>query len=257
MSNTNIQVGDVLGWFKSGLNLTFKNPGAFIVMGLVFGILSIVLAFIPILGAIAMLVLAPVFYGGFIYAAREEDQGRKAEIGHLFVGFQQPGKIGPMMMLCLPSVGAGVIMAILGFVLIGGSIMAMAMGGNGGGGMGIMGLLLFAVLAFVVGLAAAAMVYFAVPRVMLDSAEPIAAMKESLGVVMANVASILVGFIVIGLIFMAVAIIPLLGALAIFLIGMPAALCAMYFGYRQVFGGNASHIEPPAAAPPAPPPAEQ
>ena len=252
MSTTNMQVGDVIGWFKSGLNLTFKNPGAFIVMGLVFGIISIVLAFIPVLGAIAMMVLAPVFYGGFIYAAREEDQGRKAEIAHLFVGFQQPGKIGPMMMLCLPSVAAGVVIAILAFVLIGGSIMALAMGGNGGGGMGVLGLLLFALLAFAVGLAAAAMVYFAVPRVMLDNIEPIAAMKESLGVVLANVASILVGFIVIGLIFMVIAIIPLLGALAIFLIGMPASLCAMYFGYRQAFGGSVAQVEPPM--PPAPPP---
>jgi len=255
MSSTNIQVGDVIGWFKSGLSLTFKNPGAFIVMGLVFGVISIVLAFIPVLGAIAMLVLAPVFYGGFIHAAREEDQGRKAEIGHLFVGFQQPGKIGPMMMLCLPSVAAGILAAILGFVLIGGSIAAMAMGGNGGG-MGIMGLVLFALIAFALGLGAAAMTYFAVPRVMLDGIEPIAAMKESLGVVLANIASILVGFIVIGLLFMIVGIIPLLGALAIFLIGMPASLCAMYFGYRQAFGGgSAAQVEAPT--PPAPPPVVQ
>jgi uncharacterized membrane protein len=250
MNYGKFEVGDMLGWFKSGLQLVFRNPAAFIVMGLVFAIISFVLAIIPIIGGIALIVLAPVFYGGVVYAAREEAEGRKAEIGHLFAAFQQPGKVGPMMMLCLPSVAAGIVIVILAFVLIGGSMMAIATGGSGGGGMGFVGILLFALLAFIIGIAAACLVYFAIPRVMLDGVEPITAMKDSLSAIMANAVSFIVGSIVIGIIVVIIAIVPIIGALALALIGLPTGMAAVYYGYRQVFGG----ASPVAPMPPAPPP---
>lgn len=261
MSSAQIQVGDVLGWFKSGLELTFKNPAAFIVMALIFGVIAVVSAFIPLLGNIALLILTPVFQGGFVYAAREEHQGRPAEVGQLFTAFQQPNKFGPMAMLCIPAVAAGILGAIVAFFLIGGSIMAIfAGGGEGISALAIVGFLVAIPLLAAIGLAAAALTYFAVPRVMFDNVEPIAAMKESLGVVMKNLVAFVAGFIVIGLAFLLVAIIPFIGALAIFLIGMPMSMCAMYFAHRQVFG-DSTPAQPPMAppapmdppAPPAPP----
>ncbi len=261
MSGKKLEIGDVFGWFTSAFHLAMKNPGVFVVMALIMAIIGV----IPVLGGLTVLILGPALYGGFVYAAREEDQGRKADIQHLFIAFQQPGKIGQMIMLCLPSVAAGVVLAILGFVFVGGAIMAAASGGGNamGAGAGI-GMVVFALVAIVIMVGVAFLVYFAIPRVMLDGVEPIAAMKESLAYSMANLAALLVGFIAIGIAYMVVAFvlifIPILGWIVLMLGGTLLGALSMYFAYRSAFGDSvpmaiAPPMDPPM--PPAPPPVVQ
>jgi hypothetical protein len=125
MSFGKVDAGKGLGWLTDGVGLVFKNPAAFLVMGLILAVIN----FIPILGGLALTVCGPALLGGVVFAAREEAEGRKAEIGHLFRAFQEPGKIGPMLLLCLPAIVGGAVLLVCGFVfglgaLIGGGFSA-------------------------------------------------------------------------------------------------------------------------------------
>ena len=253
MSGAKFQGGDVFGWFTSAIKLAMKNPGVFIVMALIYAVIAV----IPIIN-FAMVIIGPALMGGFVYAAREEEAGRKAEIGHLFAAFQQPGKIGPMIMLCLPAIAAGILSVVIMFVFGAGAIMAMAAGGGGSPGMGFGGMLIGGLLCMVILIAASFLLYFAVPRVMLDGVEPITAMKESLSTALANLLPLVAAFVCIGIIYIiAFAVlmwIPFLGPLALMLVASLAGAISMYYAHKTVFGGA---TEAAAAMPPAPPPVGQ
>lgn len=259
MSGRKFEIGDVFNWFTSAIQLTMKNPGVFIVMALIYAVLSAV----PLLN-LAIIVVGPALQGGFVWAAREEDQGRKADISHLFTAFQQDGKAGPMITLCLPTVGLALVAGMIVAVMIGGVMFAAASGSSSGAGLGLAGMALAALLMIPAAIAVAFMLYFAVPRVMLDNVAPFDAMKESFSICLANLISVIVGFLCVGAAFFVLAIlvgwIPLLGPLALGILGALLGGPSMYFAHRQVFGGSApvqAPMAPPASmdppAPPAPP----
>jgi uncharacterized membrane protein len=259
MSSRKFEIGDVFNWFTSAIQLAMKNPGVFIVMALIYAVISA----IPLLN-LAVIVIGPALQGGFIWAAREEEQGRKADISHLFIAFQQPGKAGPMITLCLPTVGLALVAGVLFAVLIGGAIAAAAAGSSNGAGLGFIGMGLAALLMIPAAIAVAFMLYFAVPRVMLDDVAPFDAMKESFAICMSNPVAVVVGFLCVGIAFFVLALligwIPLLGALALGILGALIGGPSMYYAHRQVFG-DSTPVQPPMAppapmdppAPPAPP----
>ncbi|MGH8174055.1 MAG: BPSS1780 family membrane protein [Rhodanobacteraceae bacterium] len=251
MSFGKVDAGNGVGWLTDSVRLILNNPVAFLVMGLILGVIN----FVPILGSLVITISGPAFFGGIAYAAREESEGRKAEISHLFRAFQEPGKIGPMLMLCLPAIVGGAILLVLALVfgvgaLISGGLSAANDSAFGWGALGG-GVLILCVLALAIGFVIYALQFFAVPRVMLDGVEPFAAMKESLSACMANIGAFLlfgivliVAFIVLGIV---LGLIPLLGWIALGAGGFAVVGCAQYIAWRQVFGGAV------ASVPPAPP----
>ena len=73
MSGRKIEIGDVFNWFSSAIQLALKNPGVFVVMALIYAVISA----IPLLN-LAIIVIGPALQGGFIWAAREQEAGSKA-----------------------------------------------------------------------------------------------------------------------------------------------------------------------------------
>jgi hypothetical protein len=256
MSYQTVEAGRGIEWLKGAIQIAMGNPGVFLVMALIMAIIAIV----PVLGAIALLVFGPALLGGFVWAIREHDQGRTAEIGQLFTAFQQPGKLGPMVMLCLPAVAFGVIMMVVLFLTMGAAIIGAATGG-GDGGVGAAAAVGGAVIAGLVGLVLGIGLYlvmiFSIPRVMFDGIDPIAAMKESFAAALANIVAIIVYCVVtfIGMFVLALLIgwIPLVGAVAITLIAYCLAAGVIYLAYKDVFG--VADAAPPAYVPPPAPPA--
>jgi len=257
MSYGKVDAGSGLGWLTEAIGLVFKNPVAFLVMGLIMAVINLV----PILGGLALTILGPAFLGGIVFAAREEAEGRKAEIPHLFRAFQEPGKIGQMLLLCLPSIVGGAILLVCGLVfglgaLISGGLSAAngtAVGwGAIGGGVVVMGLIAI-VLTFVI----YALQFFAVPRVMLESAEPFAAMKESLEACLASVGAFLLFGIILFVAFFVLAIVlmivPFIGWLALIAFASAVFACAEFVAWRQVYAGSSNRIPPPAPEAGAPP----
>jgi uncharacterized membrane protein len=118
------------------------------------------------------------------------------------------------------------------------------------------GFLAFGLVAVAVLVAVYALQFFAIPRVMLDHAEPWEAMRDSLSACLANLGAFLlyavVLLVVTGVLFVVLAIIPLLGWLALFTVLAAVTACAQYLAYREVYGGAAGSAEgmpePPSPA---------
>ena len=250
MSFGKVEAGKGIEWIKSAFQIAMSNPGVFLVIALIIGVLGAS----PIINLVTI-VIGPALYGGFMYAAQKQDRGDAPQIGDVFAAFQIPGKAGPMLMLCLPGIAAAVVLAVLGFVLVGGAIMAAMSGSDGMGAAGMGGIFLFGILALAVGLVVGAMMFFAIPRVMLDGVEPIAALKESLSAVLANIGAVLLFFVALIVAFFLAAIligwIPLIGMLVIMLAATTIFTLGSYSAYKDVFGASYTHVAP--IVPPAPP----
>ncbi|MGA8278405.1 MAG: BPSS1780 family membrane protein [Rhodanobacteraceae bacterium] len=243
-------------WLTSGVSLVLSKPAVFLVMGLILAAINIV----PVLGGLALAILGPALLGGMVFATREHSLGRSTDVGQLFRAFQEPGKIGPMLLLCLPGIVGGFVLLILFLVfaasaLVGGGLTALE-NGSGANFLGALGggALIFLLIALIVVLAMYALQFFAIPRVMLDSIEPFAAMRESFGACRTNASAfillcavMLIAFVVLGFILL---FIPLIGWLALMTAGWAVTGGAMYFAYTQVFGSAPAPQPSPAAKPP-------
>jgi hypothetical protein len=252
-----VDAGSGMRWLTEAIGLVFRNPAAFLVMGLILAVIN----FVPVLGGLVLLIAGPALFGGVVYAAREESEGRKAEIAHLFRAFQEPGKIGPMLLLCLPAVVGGAVLLVFALVfglgaLIGGGLAAA--GAGHGFGLGALGggVLVLCLVALAVTLAIYAFQFFAVPRVMLEGIEPFAAMKESFSACLANLGAFLVFGIVFGVAFAVLSIVlmlvPLLGWFALCVVASVAFACGQFLAWREVFAGTAAPVAAPASPPPPP-----
>lgn len=259
MAFQKVPAGSGLNWLTDAVTLIMKNPLPFALMGLVVAIVGSV----PLVG-IALLILGPALNGGIIYAAREQESGRTADFPQLFQAFKEEGKVGKMLLLCLPLVAALVILLVFGGILFGGALLGAAMSGgsNADSAVGIglgFGALLFFPIALIVGFAAFALTFLATPRVMLESVEPMAAMKDSAQAVLANLGAaliycliLLVSFFVVSLV---LSLIPILGQLLVSTALVPISAVASYRAWRQVYRHDITQELPPAT-PPVPPSVE-
>ena len=261
MAFQKVPAGNGLQWITDSVNLIMKNPVPFLLMGLVVGVISM----IPILGGLALLVLGPALYGGIMYAAREEQSGRKADFQQMFQAFKEEGKLPKMLLLCLPGVAAMVILGVLGVVLLGGAMLGAGVSASASAdpsaslaAFGV-GALLFFLIAIAVIIVCYAFTFFATPRVMLEGGEPIEAMKDSVRAVLANIGAMLVYCIILLLVVVVVgailSLIPLIGSLILMTALTPLVAVAAYLAWRQVYRQDITQEIPPAA-PPAPPSVE-
>jgi len=260
MSFGKVDAGNGLNWLTEGIGIVFRNPGAFLVMALIVGVINL----IPFLGSLAIVVCGPALMGGIVYAARTEADGGKAELGQLFQAFQEPGKIGPMLLLCLPTIVGAAILLVCGVVfgvgaLVSGGLSAANGSSLGAGAIGG-GVMLLALIGLIVVLAIYAFQFFAIPRVMLDGAEPFAAMRESFSACLANLGAFLVFAIVFTVLCCVAGLvliwIPIIGWIVMAGVGTVILGAALFVAYRQVYGGaaDAASTMPPPPAPAAPPP---
>ena len=106
-------------------------------------------------------------------------------------------------------------------------------------------------LMIAVALAVYALQFFAIPRVMLEGAEPMAAMKQSFRDCLANIGAYLVfvGVLMLGFIVLAVvlSVLSFLGSLLVSTVLVPTVACGLYLAWQQV-GAGAAAAEPPAQA---------
>ncbi|HET6602887.1 MAG TPA: BPSS1780 family membrane protein [Xanthomonadaceae bacterium] len=271
MSHTKVEAARGVKWIGEGAQLALKNPAAFAVMGLIIGVIGI----IPILGGLALLVLAPALYGGIVYAAREQQQGRKAEIGHLFQAFQTEGRLPQMVLLCLPLIGGYIVAGIIAAILLGGALLSagVASAADSEGmlralmGAGSVVLLFALVLVIAIMLLVWALIFFAIPKLILQGGEAFAAMKLSFAAAKANIGAYLIFVVLVAVAYGVVAwlfaqISPWFAGLAASVVVLPVACCGMYLAWRDVFGAGETvelpvmGTSPEPAPPPSEPPAE-
>lgn len=249
-----------LEWIRSAVRLMLANPAPFLLMGLAMNLIALV----PVLGPLVLMVTSPVLYAGIALAARTQDQGGRADFNQLLEGFRQPGKAGPLIALCLPSVALQLISTA---VLLG--IGAKALLANGSAAsdpsqldpdtlLEMARMMMLAIVALVpLALFVAALLFFAITRVMFDGIAALSALRESLRAVFANAGAFLLT--VLTLFFASVAITmpllaiqPMLALLVMNTLLPPLIACVLYLAWRDVFQADCGARESEDQTPPPP-----
>ncbi|MDN5923586.1 MAG: hypothetical protein L0H70_01150 [Xanthomonadales bacterium] len=263
MSFEKVAAGAGVQWIVQAFSAIKRQPQVLLVMGLILAIIGI----IPFLGGLVIFILGPALLGGFVYATRSIEKGDKAAIGDLMHAFRDSDRTGPMIALCLPLIVAFILSAIIGAIFFAGAIVSAGLDiaslqSNPAALLHTLGPSVFIAvpLILLVILAAEAMTFFAVSRVLLDKVDAFAAMKESFQAAWRNVGAFLIAIVLIAF---------GVGLLKLILnwlhLGMIGTLIAetlhhaglgatMYYGYRALFGNHAAAAEVPPPAPVIPPP---
>lgn len=103
-------------WLTEGFGYFQKDALAWIGVTILWLVILLALAFIPVLGSLAGEILMPVFIGGLMLGCQARAQGREFQVAHLFAGFSRHA--GQLMILGLLYLGGMIVLVILMVVLI-------------------------------------------------------------------------------------------------------------------------------------------
>ncbi len=225
-------------WIVEGFEIFKLQPGLWIIMVIVVGIIMLISSMIPFLGAILAPILAPIFTGGFMYICDLNDQKKKVSFGDLFKGFNK--QTGPLVVIGLINTAAVFIIGFIAIAITGigtgvGALTGFGVSVSGDGGMG-----LGVILGFLLGLLVSSLLYIPVLMAMWfapvlvffhEDLKPIDALKKSFQAMMKNMMPFLVFGLVSMLMFL-VAAVPLgLGLL----VAVPVLIGANFKSYQQLF----------------------
>jgi len=220
-------------WIAEAFTLFKKQPGIWILILIAFVACSIVVAFIPLIGPLANVLLVQVFMGGLMLGARALDHGEELEIGHLFAGFSR--NTGDLVVLGVLALVGWILAFIPAMVIAGaGVVMAVLFGGShAAAGAGALGLSF--VLAMLVSLALALPLYmalwFAPSLVVFNNLKPVEAMKVSFFGCLKNI----VPFLLYGVVMMVLCVVAAIPVMLGYLVLGPVIIASIYTGYRDIF----------------------
>lgn len=219
-------------WIADGFGLFKKSPGLWIAVVILLFVILLVLAFIPLLGAVATFLLMPVFIGGLTLGCRALQRGGELELAHLFAGFDK-AHAGNLIVLGALGLGASIIALIPVFVIVGAGAVFGLMRGDAAGAVAMGGSFL---LAGLVALALSIPIYmalwFAPALVVLRGFAPMAAVKESFLGCLKN----MVPFLIYGIVLLVPSIFATIPFLLGWLVLGPITVASVYVAYRDIFG---------------------
>ena len=226
-----VAAGQGWAWIMSGFELFKKQPGIWIVIGIVLFVIMMVLAVIPFLGAIATFLLMPVFTGGLMLGCQSLARDGTLEINHLFAGFKT--QTGNLVVLGAISIGAWIVvmLPVMAIMFFGAYFGASAGGAAGMGGMGASFLLAFLIV-FALSILIYMGLWFAPALVALRGVAPMAAIKLSFGACMKNI----VPFLVYGLVVLVLSIVATIPLGLGWLVLGPVLAASVYTAYLDLFG---------------------
>jgi hypothetical protein len=222
-------------WFSEGWRLFKASPGIWVVMFVVFVVLSLVLAIIP-LGSLVSSLCYPVVVAGIMVGCRSLDEGGTLEVGHLFVAFKK--NVGSLLLVgILYLVGVMLISFIAGIAI---AVMIPLLAGSGinfnaNDFSSVMALAPWVVLVLLIVMALMLplimALWFAPALVVFHDMQPMASMRSSFTGCLKNFLPFL-AYGVVGLLLGLVALIPF--GLGLLVYG-PLVWGTMYAGYRDIF----------------------
>jgi uncharacterized membrane protein len=216
-------------WIAAGWEMFKKQAGMWIALIVVAFVIFFVLAFIPVIGSIASIVLTPVIGGGVVLGCRAIEEGRPLEIGHLFAGFKE--KLAP-----LATVGALYLAAtllILGVLVLiaGAGIFGLAAGGQGASPAVAFTMIIGILVALALLVPVFMAIWFAPALVVFHDKGAVDALKESFSGCLRNIVPFLV-YGVVGLVLAVLASIPL--GLGWLILG-PVLAGSLYASYKDIY----------------------
>lgn len=225
-----LDAGRGLAWWTEAWPMFTKNAGMWIVLGLILLVIFFVLAFIPVLGGIASALLAPVFVGGWLLAARKAESGGAIEVGDLFQGFKD--KLVPLVVLGAVLLAVSVVVFLVVGMLGVGAFMGMGGASSSAGmatamGAGFLGLLLMLALGFLMAMA----FWFAPGLVVFRNVAPIDALQASFSASLKNI----VPFLLYGVIYIVAAVVASIPFGLGWIVLVPVLMLTMYVSYKDLF----------------------
>ena len=217
-------------WIVEAWALFRKQPGIWILLAVVLGVLCIAIGMIPVLGSLANALLLPIFGAGLMLGCKAQDQGGALEIAHLFAGFKQ--RTGDLVLVGVFNLVAWVVIVLLVIAVVGaGAFTAMLHGDGHGAGIPMLSMLLGLLLIAALSLPVYMATWFAPALIVLHEMPPVAALKASFYGCLRNWLPFLVYGVVL-FVFCLVAAIPAgLG----FLVLVPVIAASVYTAYRDIF----------------------
>jgi len=218
-------------WIAEGFGLFRKAPGIWIALVVILFVILVVLAFIPLLGAVATFLVLPVFIGGLLLGCQALQGGGELEVAHLFAGFK--AHTGNLIVLGALAIAGWIVVMLPVVVIVGAGAFLAAIRGDAAGVAALGGSFM---LAWLVALALSVPIYmalwFAPALVVLRKMAPIEAIKESFLGCLKNILPFLVYSIVLTVLGI-VASIPL--GLGWLVLG-PTLIASVYVSYRDIYG---------------------
>ena len=231
MGGRAVDAGRGWTWIADGFDLFKKAPGMWIALVIVLFVILLVLAFIPLLGAVATFLLMPLFLGGLMLGCRALQGGGELEVGHLFAGFKT--RTANLVVLGALAIGGSIIVMLPVFAIVGAGTVFGMMRGDAAGVAAMGGSF---ILAWLVAMALSIPIYmalwFAPALVVLRGLAPVEAVKESFLGCLKNI----IPFLIYGIVML------VLGILAAIPLGLgwlvlgPVAIASIYVAYCDIYG---------------------
>lgn len=231
-------------WLLGGFGLLRKAPLGLGLLGVLYGLLTLLVAASVRLGTgafmlleLAMVLAGPLLMGGIAWAVRDVDQGGRAEPSDLLQGFRG-GRAGRLLLTLLPNIGAVLVCLVLLYAMIGGEALtqvvtalerASATGGNPDPdvftGFPFDRFALWLLLSLVIGVTAGFFTFVAIPEIMFTGHSAFTAMGRSFRACVRNLPAVLLLIVLMFIAVIAISIgVNILTALIGFAIGQAAAL---------------------------------
>jgi uncharacterized membrane protein len=216
-------------WIADGWELFKRQPGTWILLLIVFVLISVLIALIPILGSVASNILWPVFAGGIMLGCRELGQDGELAVGHLFAGFRD--HLGKLIVIGILYLVALIVIVVVAFGITGIGFGVFLGADPGRVEPRVMTILLAVLVALALIIPVAMAAWFAPALVVLNDMGVGDALKASFWACLRNIVPFLV-YGVIGIGLAIVASIPFgLGWLAL----GPTLAASVYAAYRDIF----------------------
>ena len=231
MGGRAVSAGQGWTWIADGFGLFKKAPGMWIALVIVLFVILIVLAFIPLLGAVATFLLMPLFLAGLMLGCRALQGGGALEVGHLFAGFKE--HTGNLIVLGALTIGGWVIVMLPVIAIVGAGTIFGMMRGDAAGAATMGGSF---VLAWLIAMALSIPIYmalwFAPALVVLRGLAPVAAVKESFLGCLKNI----IPFLIYGIVMLVLGIVAAIPLGLGWLVLGPVAIASIYVAYRDIYG---------------------
>jgi hypothetical protein len=228
-----VDAGQGWTWITGGFELFKKQPGMWIALVVVMFVIIFVLAFIPILGAIATFLLMPVFGGGLMLGCQALARGGPLEFGHLFAGFKT--QTANLIVLGALGLGGWVVVMVPVLLIVGAGAFFGGMSGDASGVAAMGGSFLIAwLLAMALSILLYMAFWFAPALVVLRGVSPVAAIQQSFFACLKNV----VPFLIYGIIMLVLSIVATIPLGLGWLVLGPVVIASIYTAYRDIYGDS-------------------
>lgn len=231
MGGRAVGAGQGWTWIADGFGLFKKAPGMWIALVIVLFVILVVLAFIPLLGAVATFLLMPLFVGGLMLGCRALQGGGELELGHLFAGFKT--HTANLVVLGALAIGGWIIVMLPVIAIVGTGTMFGMMRGDAAGAAAMGGSFVLAgLVAMALSIPLYMALWFAPALVVLRGLAPVAAVKESFLGCLKNI----VPFLIYGLVMLVLGIVAAIPLGLGWLVLGPVAIASVYTAYRDIYG---------------------